>query len=192
MKRILIVGYGNLSREDDGIGRQAADELARVLDKLHVKVIGCNQLTPELAESVAESDCVLFLGAVAKGYPGVMSIHRVRPSARSGKSLGSGIAPSTLLGLAVSTGGRTPEAFALTVSGDRFDSGEGLSPAVAEVLPLVVERVKLMVEHECAAGEIHEALKAGGDSAGVISNGSRDTAAPDQDLFPPEPPKATR
>lgn len=191
MKRILIIGYGNRTREDDGIGRLAADELVGVLNDPRVTVIACQELGPELERAISEADCVLFIGAAEYGCPGVVSLSRVHPSNAVAKFPFGRMGPSALLTACQSRYGNVPEAMGLTVSGEWFNSGKRLSPAVAEALPLVVERVRVLVDRECRAETMQECVEsegkgnssAGGEdsdrsasAAGVISSRPRSAA----------------
>ena len=62
MARILIVGYGNPLRFDDGLGWRAAEELSQRLSppEIEVEVIVRHQLTPELADNVRNAEAVFF------------------------------------------------------------------------------------------------------------------------------------
>ena len=61
MPRVLIVGFGNPLRSDDGLGWHAAQELSQEVSAPEVKVIGAHQLTPELAEEASAAELVLLL-----------------------------------------------------------------------------------------------------------------------------------
>jgi hydrogenase maturation protease len=46
--KILLIGYGNTLRNDDGVGVRIAEIIAEE-NRPHVQVIATHQLTPELA-----------------------------------------------------------------------------------------------------------------------------------------------
>ena len=56
---VLVIGYGNELRCDDGIGQRVVKELH--LSK--VKSLAVHQLTPELAETLANADLAIFVDA---------------------------------------------------------------------------------------------------------------------------------
>lgn len=58
MARVLVLGYGNPLRSDDGLGWRVAVELFRANASVDVLVLPCHQLTPDLAEtaSLVETD----------------------------------------------------------------------------------------------------------------------------------------
>jgi hydrogenase maturation protease len=60
--RILVIGYGNLLRGDDGVGAIAAETVA----SWHlpgVRTLSLHQLTPELADDIAQAEVVFFVDA---------------------------------------------------------------------------------------------------------------------------------
>jgi hypothetical protein len=50
--RVLIIGYGNPLRTDDGLGWRAAYRLAASLKDAPVEALAVHQLTPELGEAI--------------------------------------------------------------------------------------------------------------------------------------------
>ena len=142
MPRVLIIGYGNPLKSDDGLGWHAAHELSRHASSPEVKVIYSHQLTPEMAEEVSHAELAIFIDARQGGTPG--EVNCVAVSQGEGEQqppLGSGthdISPRVILELAGKLYGNSPLAYLLTVSGEDFDDGESLSQAVASALPNVI------------------------------------------------------
>ncbi len=97
MKQLLIIGYGNPLRSDDGIGWIVADQIAARLP--HARVVVTHQLTPEIAESISQSDFVLFVDAYAMGEPGTLRCELILPDTGT-PIISHHIAPSTLLTVA--------------------------------------------------------------------------------------------
>lgn len=190
MKRILIIGYGNLLREDDGVGRLAAERLAEELRDPRVTVMPCHQLNLEMVEPISQADCVLFIDAAAHGIPGVMSIVHVRPITVPPESFSHRLEPGVLLAASMALYGRTPEALALTISGERFDYGETLSPIMAEVLPLAVDRVRGMVESECRGDDRKQAGEAAHNNHPASEGGSSNASKPASDASSSRQPTA--
>lgn len=143
-ERVLIIGYGNPLRGDDGLGWQAARRLVgEVRDG--VEVVACHQLMPELAEPLSRAHRAVFIDAAAPGgSPGsiVMSVVQPRPAAPGAFS--HHLDPSGLLELARSLYGNAPPAELITVSGQQFDFGEQLSPPVQAALENVVRLMKAL------------------------------------------------
>ena len=65
-EKVLIIGYGNPAREDDGLGPAAAE----AIEKLNIEGITVDsdyQLTVEDSAAVAEHDVVIFIDASIEG-----------------------------------------------------------------------------------------------------------------------------
>lgn len=61
-KPVLVIGYGNDLRSDDGAGRWVADRVD-AMDLPNVEVLSIMQLTPEIALDVVERRLVIFVDA---------------------------------------------------------------------------------------------------------------------------------
>jgi hydrogenase maturation protease len=82
---VLVVGYGNSLRGDDGVGWHAAGRLAADPRLAGARVLARHQLTPELAVDVAQASLVVLVDAVAGAEPREILVRRVRPRpARAG------------------------------------------------------------------------------------------------------------
>lgn len=141
MARALIIAYGNPLRGDDGLGWHAARLLADIAPAHDAEVVVCQQLTPELAPQVSETQMVVFVDAAGEGPAGRLEGRRVEPQA--GEAVfAHHVSPESLLGMARTLYGRAPRAFVVSVVGETFECGEELSPAVRAVLPALVKRVE--------------------------------------------------
>jgi hydrogenase maturation protease len=136
--------YGNPLRRDDAVGQVVAQALAGEAASEGTEVIACHQLTPELAECLSTADLVVFIDASAALKPGAIEVATVQAA-----SLSSGLVhhvdPRTLLFMTAKLYGGTPNAFLVRVGAGSFELGEGLSAAVAAVLPEVVATVRQLV-----------------------------------------------
>ncbi len=77
-KSVLVLGYGNPGRQDDGLGPAAAEAIAQ----LHVPGVRVEQnylLNIEDAADAAEHDCVLFVDAAESG-PEPYAVRKVVPA----------------------------------------------------------------------------------------------------------------
>jgi hydrogenase maturation protease len=141
MAQVLIIGYGNPLRGDDGIGWHAADRLAHALPYPEVSVQTSHQLTPEMAESVSRAGLVIFVDADCGRAAGEVACRPVEPKGTPGGPFSHQLTPETLLALARSLYGSCPKALLLSVGAASFEYGETLSPAVASALPALLEQV---------------------------------------------------
>jgi hydrogenase maturation protease len=140
---VLVIGYGNPLRADDGAGWHAAHALAD--DVRHgVRTMAVHQLTPELAAAIAESAGVVFIDASRDGPPGTLATRTIEPDARGG-TMTHHVRPSTLLAAARILFGRCPPAAIVSIGGEHFDHGEHLSPIVSAALPGALAHVRAWV-----------------------------------------------
>jgi hydrogenase maturation protease len=133
MSRVLIIGYGNTLRGDDGFGYRAAERLRSLIDRPGVEVIAAHQLTPELVEPLSRADSVIFIDAASHGAVGELKREAVFPSAEPA-AFSHSVTPAGLLTAALCLYGRAPEAMLYSVAGEQFGYGEALSPLIEAAL----------------------------------------------------------
>ncbi len=150
-RRVLVIGYGNPLRCDDGLGWQVVRQLEAQGLPEGVVVRRVIQLTPELAAEMGERDLVLFVDASQEGEPGEVRTRQVEREPRN-ESFTHEDSPAGLLWLAQRLHGVAPIGWLLTVAGERFEWGESLSPAVRASLPRVLESVGRLISGEESAG----------------------------------------
>lgn len=127
---LLLIGYGNELRGDDGVGPR----LARKATNWGLAGLVCrdvHQLVPELAPEIALARAVIFLDASLSSKT-TGQLLPIEP--REGTPLGHFSDPQTLLALAQSLYGRTPPAWLLPLPAVDFKFGEQLSPTAASGL----------------------------------------------------------
>ena len=131
MSRVLIIGYGNPLRGDDGFGWRAAERLRSAIDDPQVEVRALHQLTPELMEPLSRVDRAIFIDAA---WPA--------PAAcRTGSVFTHHLTPAALIAGSRTLYGHAAEATLLTTPGENFDFGESLSPGVERALDETIARV---------------------------------------------------
>lgn len=121
---LLVIGYGNTLRRDDGVGIKVAEAVAE-LGLAGVSVITRHQLVPELAEPISQARTVIFVDATAASLLPV-ELRTVEPAAAA-QILVHAADPGTLLALAREIFNRHPSAWTLAIPGDDFGFGDGLS-----------------------------------------------------------------
>lgn len=141
--KVLVIGYGNPGRLDDGLGPTLATAL-EVLALPGVTVEAEYQLTVEDARAVADHDVAVFADAsVAGAEP--FSFRRLEPKAEATFS-SHVVEPEGVLALACELFGATTEAYVLGIRGYEFDDfGETLSARAQENLAAAVEFMKGLV-----------------------------------------------
>ena len=141
---VLVVGYGNGLRSDDGVGRVVAERLAAD-PRLHgVDVRSVHQLTPELAFDASRVSLLVLVDAAEDGAPGTVEVRQV-DAGDAGEVAGSAMThqvdPAALAGLARELFGAGPEVVAVRIGAATFEVGESLSSAVEAAVPRAVDAV---------------------------------------------------
>jgi len=116
--KVLLIGYGNPAREDDGLGPAAAQEI----EKLGIEGVSVDsnyQLTVEDAASAAHHDVVVFVDAAVRGENPVM-FYELEP--KSSESFTShSVEPEAILGLTHDLFNAQTRGFMLAIRGYSFD-----------------------------------------------------------------------
>lgn len=172
-KTILVIGYGNSLRSDDGAGCRVADIVAS-WDLPYVRSLTVHQLTPELAEPIAQSDLTIFVDAcvsnnvsdfvskMAQSKP-TMQVQEILvtenlASGLSAHDLNAGIGhlsdPRSLLLLAQQVYGNTPVVYLLLLPGVNWEFGEQLSDITSKSIEQAVDFIrtlctKLVSSNQC-------------------------------------------
>lgn len=139
--RLLVIGYGNTLRSDDGVGPRVAQEI-EALGLEGVKVLARPLLTPELAAAVSETRMVVFVDAALEKSDGV-ALRALEP-AGSLPVLAHAADPRSLLTLARDVFGHAPQAWWLTIPVENLDIGEEMSQLARRgIAQAIVEIQKL-------------------------------------------------
>jgi hydrogenase maturation protease len=155
VKHILVCGFGNLYRRDDGAGRAVVNEVRKQLghaplaplddgfDDLGrtIDTVMLHQLVPEMAEIIADYDLVIFVDAHVADLFQLLHEEYVAPAHCSATFVPHQTHPATMLQLAEKMYGHAPQAMMLSLRGHDFDFGEGLSPETLSLVPLAVNRI---------------------------------------------------
>ncbi|MDJ0521349.1 MAG: hydrogenase maturation protease [Planctomycetota bacterium] len=135
--RILLLGYGNPGRRDDGLGPAFADTIARRGIE-GVTVETDYQLQVEDAPLIAEHDVVVFADATVQG-PGPFTLTPVEARGEISFTTHS-VSQGALLALARDHFQSKAEGWALAIHGQDFDGfGEGLSATAQANLAAALE-----------------------------------------------------
>ena len=122
---LLVIGYGNELRGDDGIGPKVAAAVAGWnLDR--VRAIVCPLLTPELADAISQARIAVFVDA-SLDAPNEVQLRKLEPD-ESSQLMAHAANPRTMLALARDVFGRAPQAWWLTIPASQFEFSQQLSP----------------------------------------------------------------
>lgn len=144
MANILIVGYGNPLRRDDGVGWRAADILDSHTPALPADIRRLHQLTPELSFSVGAADLAIFLDAAHHEACGSVTTSTIRPSPSSAWT--HILRPDHLFALVMKAYGRVPQGVLITGGVKDFSLGECLTAQGERVAQLMAEQARAFVD----------------------------------------------
>jgi hydrogenase maturation protease len=153
---VLVVGYGNTLRGDDGIGYHIAETVAE-WQFPQVRSIAVHQLLPELAVDIAEVDLAIFVDAVVATAPAKPDI-TITPIFAGGDENFSThiITPQLLLGITQKLYGATPVAYLLTIPAIDFTLGANLSSIASRGKNLALDYLKSAVRVGGQFGSIED------------------------------------
>jgi hydrogenase maturation protease len=140
---MLVIGYGNTLRGDDGVGPRAAEAVG-ALRLPGVRTLICQQLSPEHSAPVSQAHTVIFVDA-AVDAPGEVRLRPLSPG-RSSQILAHAADPATLLALARDVFGHAPAAWWLTIPAVNLEFSEELSPVATAGLDKALARIKTLAE----------------------------------------------
>jgi hydrogenase maturation protease len=144
--KVLLIGYGNPAREDDGLGPAAA----QAIEKLGIEGVSVDsnyQLTVEDAASAAGHDVVVFVDAATQGKDPVV-FYELEPKRRESFTSHS-VDPEAILGLTHDLFNAETRGFMLGIRGYSFDmfkeemtteALKNLEAAVKFITPLLQEK----------------------------------------------------
>jgi hydrogenase maturation protease len=140
VQQILVIGYGNPLRGDDGFGSLAASYVEE-RQILGVEVIISHQLNPEMADPLSNSSHAIFLDAAIGEEPGTL---RATPVEHRDLSSSSGMhhfEPGNLLALAKAIYGRAPRATLITATARSFHHGPEICAEVRQAAAKAAEAI---------------------------------------------------
>jgi hydrogenase maturation protease len=150
VKKLLLIGYGNPDREDDGVAWHILRALAIKLDLpspssyeddfLELPQIDFAfslQLTPEMAEDIRAYEYVCFIDAHTGNIPQPVRLIDVESEFQA-SPFTHHLTPQSLLSMCETIYGAKPVAALLSVLGHRFLFSRQLSEGTAELVPQAV------------------------------------------------------
>jgi len=141
----LIIGIGNQSRRDDGVGAFVIDQLA-ALKLPDVDLETAHQLEIETAETISRYDTVIFVDAAVPGAPEAIRRLEVTPDFQS-HAVAHYLTPGDVLSLCQTLFGKQPRAILFSIRGSDFNFGTTLTPeveaAARDVVKQIVELTKV-------------------------------------------------
>ena len=144
MSSILIYGYGNPGRQDDGLGPALVDALENWLaaaPRPGLDLDANYQLNAEDALAVANHDTVIFVDATADTDGAPFSFRPLVPAAAIAFSTHA-LAPETVLALCRELYGKSPAAHLLAIRGQAWEPNASMTPAATANLAAALAFIK--------------------------------------------------
>jgi hydrogenase maturation protease len=141
---VLVIGYGNSLRRDDGAGLLLAQELVSRWNQsgLPATLLTAHQLDPELAVDVvnSEAEIILFVDAAipTDAHSPAVELSRIA-SVPDAVGIGHHLTPASVMLYATQLYDFVGEAWLLSIPGFDFDHGEGLSEDCAALVHKYIE-----------------------------------------------------
>ena len=138
---ILVIGYGNTLRGDDGVGPRVAEAVAALrLPGVHTLI--CQQLSPEHAAPISLAQTVIFVDA-AVDAPREVQLRKLVPG-DTAQLMTHATDPRTMLALSRDVFGHAPRAWCLTIPAVKMDfceeltseAQQGMNDAIGRILEL--------------------------------------------------------
>lgn len=126
---MLVYGYGNPGRQDDGLGPEVAERVAR-LGLPGVDTDANYQLNIEDAATLAGYDRVLFVDA-SRDADEPYQVRRIEPASDIAFTSHS-VSAESILAVCEEHFGGVPETWVLGIRGYEWEFAEGLSPKARE------------------------------------------------------------
>ena len=147
MTDLLVIGYGNDLRSDDGAGRAVAEMVAD-LDLPGVEVRTTSQLTPELALEIAGRRKVVFVDADVDATE--VTVRQVTAGPPGDGAMTHHGDPATLLTLTTNVGSLPDEALVISIPATNLQMGFAFSPRTDEAIGDAVDLIAAMAQGSTA------------------------------------------
>jgi hydrogenase maturation protease len=136
LMRTLLIACGNVLRRDDGIAH-AVTRLLRPATDLAIRTV--HQLSPELAEEIADFSQVIFVDADrAATYPRIALVS----DGAGFPALTHASGPAAIVAFARAVYGFSGEAWMCRIPAPDLSHGEGLSPAAENFARKAAQRME--------------------------------------------------
>jgi len=136
-KKILIYGFGNPGRQDDGLGPEFAHRMEVWAAQQNLSNITCDsnyQLNVEDALEISTYDLVVFADATIEENVEAFRLDILDPEKEIVKYTLHAASPGYILELCQEMYGKHPKTYLLRMKGYEWELAEGLTPQAAQNL----------------------------------------------------------
>lgn len=143
-KSILIYGYGNPGRQDDGLGNAFVQEMEQWVDDNNIKGIFLEsnyQLNIEDSDLISDKDIVVFVDATIEEIENFY-IDKVNASEAKIEFTMHAVSPAFVLNLCNQIYDKYPKCYLLHIKGYEWDFKEEISSKAKQNLEMALNYVK--------------------------------------------------
>jgi hydrogenase maturation protease len=153
LKKLLLIGYGNPDREDDGVAWHILRALTEKLgldapasyedefpESEHIDFAFHLQLTPEMAEDITDYEYVCFIDAHTGSIPEPVRLIKVESEFQH-SPFTHHLTPQSLMSMCETIYKKKPDAALLSVLGHRFLFTRQLSENTSQLVPQAVDLI---------------------------------------------------
>lgn len=147
-KRILVYGYGNPGRQDDGLGvrcTELLEEWARKQKFTSVFFDSNYQLNIEDAAEISDKDIVIFIDASIEDIQDFI-ITKVKPTKKTNFTMHS-VSPGFVLHLCDEIYNQRPDTYLVHIKGYEWELHEGLTEKAENNLIYTFELLKTILKY---------------------------------------------
>ncbi len=145
--KTLIFGIGNIDRQDDGVAWHVMVAIKSLLDcdeafdiaedffhERETELVYQLQITPEIAEEIAQYDRVCFVDAHTGAVPENIHVETISPYYQN-SPLTHHMTPSSLLSIVETLFGKAPPSILVSIRGFHFGFSQELSNESKSLVP---------------------------------------------------------
>ena len=146
MKKVLLYGFGNIGRQDDGLGVLLIEHLEELVKNSDLECIDFEvnyQLNIEDAHTISQYDIVFFADACLN-QANPIEVARVEPSEKTEFTMHA-MNPSFILHLCNVLYNEAPETYLVTMRGSEFEFGQPITGEAQVSLDLAVDLMMKML-----------------------------------------------
>jgi hydrogenase maturation protease len=138
---VVVIGYGNELRSDDGVGQRVAD-LVKTWELPNVYSLSVQQLTPEIVEILANVDIAIFVDA----HSGIeqLQVSTLEP-AYGAMTMGHISNPRMLLAIAQELYSSYPQTWLISIPAYNFFLGNYLSPVTEAGINDALRQIEYLI-----------------------------------------------
>ena len=143
-KKILLSGYGNPGRQDDGLGNEFIERIGTWIEKQGLEGIELDsnyQLNIEDADAISDKDIVIFIDASTEEIDDLL-FTKVDPSDSKVEFSMHAVSTAFVLDLCQKLYNKYPDTYLLHIKGYEWDFKEGLSKKANVNLEKALDFVK--------------------------------------------------